>query len=694
MTQIPPLDDVLRQRFGLGEFRPGQREAIVALFDERRLLCIQPTGYGKSLLYQLPAILLPGITLVVSPLLALVRDQVTQLRSRFGVPAGSINSDQDDDENAAAMAAARSGETKLLFVSPERLDNPAAWEFLCGLPIDLIVVDEAHCISEWGHDFRPSYRQIVDAVRTLSGRREGVRVLGLTATADARTEADIAQQLAPDPEVPLRVMRASMDRANLGLGAVRVDGLAGKLAWLADFLEGVDGCGILYCATRDQTAVVAGYLQARGLDVAAYHAGLDPDEKRRLQTAFTGGGWKVIAATNALGMGIDKADLRFIVHVDVPGSITAYYQEVGRAGRDGQPARGILLYDPADRRIQTHFIRSAQPTPEDFEGVLAAIRPDSEGRWPNLTQIRLRAGLHPTRVTVVLAELREQGRVEKSLVARRQVYRGIDGDHGPLDLTRYTRQDAVRKHELAAMIRYAEGEPHCYMETLRAALGDEDAAPCGRCGQCARHAWALPDPRAGEEAAGRWLADRVVPLPAVRTNRVSEGVALLLSEQRSPLFVRFMRSRAGDARHEALEPGLFELLMTRVDQLAERYDIGAVVPLPSRTWNQRRSTAHAIGERLGALVVDDALAWLETPAARQGELLNNDQRRDNVKGQMTAGIDVSVGPDILLVDDYTGSGATLAEAARALRKVAGFDGAIVPLVIARVRWRLGARGIV
>ena len=681
------IDQLLRARFGLDGFRPGQREAIQALLDGRRLLCIQPTGYGKSLLYQLPAVLLPGLTLVISPLLALVRDQVEQLGRRFGVPAASINSDQEDDENEEAMHRARSGAVKLLFVSPERLDNPAAWDFLCALPVDLVVVDEAHCISTWGHDFRPSYRRIVDAVRELSRRRPELRVLGLTATAAARTEADIARQLAPDPTSPLQVMRASMDRPNLALATVRVNGPAEKLAWLSSFLAEAEGSGILYCATREQTGLVAEHLAARGHDVTAYHAGLEPAEKRRLQAAFTGGGWKAIAATNALGMGIDKADLRYIVHVDVPGSITAYYQEVGRAGRDGLPARGILLWDPSDRRIQEHFIRSAQPSREDFQKVQDVLQPDRAGEWPNLTQVKARSGLHPTRVTVVLAELREQGRIEKVMVGRRQVYRVLEGEHPPLDLGRYERQDAVRTQELEAMTRYAEGGD-CGMQALRRSLGDVEPAACGRCDRCAPERWALPDPRTGAEAAERWLQARVLPLPAVRTHRVEEGVALLTSETRSARFVRFMRERAtGPLEHE-----LLELLLEQAEALAERARIEAVVPIPSRTWAARAATAEAVARRLRVPVME-ALTWREAPPARQGELLNNDQRRGNVAQRMRAEIAGRLG-GLLLLDDYTGSGATLAEAARALRKEAAFEGQIVPLVIAGVRWRLGARGIV
>ena len=477
------LEQVLQDRFGLSSFRPGQREAIEALRDDRRLICIQPTGHGKSLLYQLPASVLPGITVVISPLLALMRDQIGQLQSRFDIPAGSINSDQSEDENARVVREARAGALKILFVAPEQLDNLESYEFLASLSVDLVVVDEAHCISTWGHDFRPSYRQIVRATHDLEERNPGVRVLGLTATADRRTEEDIVEQFRGiDGRLP-QIHRAGMDRPNITLSAHAVKGLDMKLALLATLLRerlGADsGCGILYCATREQTEIVAGYLTSVGIEVAPYHAGLAPEEKRARQEGFIAGSPRIVAATNALGMGIDKPDIRFIVHVDVPGSITSYYQEVGRAGRDGEPSEGVLLYDPRDSEVQEYFIRSAQPTREEFDTVLTILDLAHESGGAIRREVAVRSGLHPTKVTVILAELQEQGYCYKERAGKRQVYlRARRG--GEPDLSRYDRQLEVRTRELEAILRYGEGDPECLMQTLRVALGDTEAPKCGR----------------------------------------------------------------------------------------------------------------------------------------------------------------------------------------------------------------------
>jgi ATP-dependent DNA helicase RecQ len=699
------LDVNLRERFGFSEFRPGQREAIETLLERRRLLCIQPTGHGKSLLYQLPATLLEGITVVISPLLALMRDQIGQLIERFGIPAASINSDQLEEENAAAVAGARAGQVKILFVAPERLDNLADFEFLLGLDVALLVVDEAHCISTWGHDFRPSYRRIVDAVESFVARRPDLRVLALTATANDRTEADIVSLLGTEAGA-LVVHRQGMDRPNLALEVHGVRGLPGKLARLSVVVSrelerlraaGLTGSGILYCATRDQTEIAAGFLRECGVDVVAYHAGLEPDRKRELQRAFTQSEIPVIAATNALGMGIDKSDIRFIVHVDVPGSITAYYQEVGRAGRDGQPARGILLFDEQDRDVQEYFIRSAQPTLDDFDLVRRVIAEAEElGETINLGGIKARSGLHPTRVTVVLAELIEQLFVAKKLVGRTQAYVCTERSGAP-SLQRYERQLEVRTHELDAMLGYARREPGCLMQTLRRALGDLEATACGRCDRCVALHGDDGDDREDPELVARasaWLETRPLSIPASRYPKLSEGLALLDGPLRGPVYAAFMRGRT---QAPMVPPRLLELLALGLDRLRESCEFGSVAMLPSRSWAQREAVGQWLAEKLEVPLLELVTYKSdEQPAARQGTLSNNDQRRENVRGCFALGPDTRKVPRgaVLLVDDYIGSASTLREVGQLLRKNGKLDREMVPLMIARVRWKLGSPGMI
>ena len=677
------LDQLLRDRFGFPEFRPGQRASIEALLAGGNLLSIQPTGYGKSLLYQLPAALLPGMTIVVSPLLALVRDQLGHLNNRFDLPAASINSDQSDDENDAARQAAADGRVRLLFVSPEHLDHVERFAAIARLPVDLLVVDEAHCISTWGHDFRPAYRQIVHLLHALRERRPALRVLALTATADARVEDDIRRQLEGEGAPPLTVHRSSMDRPNLALAVVPAPGMAHKLAYLAQLVPRLPRPGLLYCATRERSELVAEYLQLHGVDAAAYHAGLEPEHKRALQDDFLRGRYTAIAATNALGMGIDKSDLRYVVHVDLPGSITAYYQEVGRAGRDGQPARGILLFDPDDRRIQDHFIDAAQPDPADFTAILEAVAEDAEA--PGLTALKVRTGMHPTRVTVVVAELVEQGFITKQSRGGKQVYLPTTRSGAP-DLERYRRQSEVRGRELDAMLRYGQLEQGCLMATLRSALGDAAAAPCGRCSLCRQQSSSV---QLGDQiaAAAAWLERRPSPIPASARPPMAEGLALLDGELGGPLFGWLMKHREHD---QPLPDSLAELIVERAHELAARHHFVAVIAVPSQRWAQREAVANLLAHALGVPSWPDALSWREPPAEPQANLSNNDQRRQNVDGKLALGRILPPG-DLLVLDDIIGSGATLREAGRALGKQARRSGALVPLTLARVRRRLGAR---
>lgn len=707
MTSSPPssgddlllsrIDRQLRDVFGFDTFRPGQREAIETLLTQRGLLCLQPTGAGKSLLYQLPASLFDGLTLVISPLLALMRDQIGQLEQRFGIRAASVNSDQSEEDNDLARMRAKRGDLKILFIAPEQLDNLDRFEFLLDLDVEMVVVDEAHCISSWGHDFRPAYREIAKLVAMLRKKHPDVRVLGLTATADRRAERDISAQLAPDVDHPIVVHRRSMERENLALYGLHTPGMAHKLATLKKLIASLDGPGLIYCATRDNTEIVSDYLTEQGLDVPAYHAGKTPEQKLELQRAFLAGDYPAIAATNALGMGIDKSDLRYVLHVDVPGSITAYYQEVGRAGRDGLPASGILLFDPDDRRIQEHFIHSARPTREDFDAILGLTSGHTGTNALRLTDIKRKSGLHPTRVIVVVAELIEQGLLEKVKQGRSQVYERTENNQPP-DLSRYVRQEEVRTRELERMMDYGHAEVDCYMGTLRLALGDERVEPCGRCGQCTSNDL-LTRPVTDEEVAeaNDWIQARPVVISGSRRPVMSEGRAVYDSNLRAPGFITFMKQRLRppadlDAPLEALTMQRLERAIKKL--IEEHHEFDLLVPVPSRRWMQRDEVATWISKRFEIRLDTEVLQWVREPDHKQGELLNNDQRRANVKDTMMSRSYLDPETRILLLDDYTGSGATLKEAVNTLRKQAGAKGDIVPITIASVRWRLGKAGIV
>ncbi len=690
-TRDQKLHEVLQQTFGFSSFRPGQLEAVTTLLGSGRLLSIQPTGYGKSLLYQLPAVLLEGMTVVISPLLALMRDQIRHLTQRYNISAGAINSDQSDEDNALVWSAARSGNLRILFIAPEQLNHVDRVASLLDLSVSLVVVDEAHCISSWGHDFRPSYRQIAHYIRDVQTRQPGIRILGLTATANAVTEHDIMQQLSADGR-EMTVMRSSMSRPNIGLEVLLAPSIEKKLVACADIVGRIEGSGLIYCATRDHTVLVAEHLQRMGIPAQAYHAGLAPEYKSTLQTAFIHDEHKVIAATNALGMGIDKPNVRFVIHFDLPGSITAYYQEVGRAGRDGLPAHGILLYNPADRKIQEHFIRSAQPTLEDFDVLLRAVEDSTQAL--GLMALQRLTGLHPTRCNVVIAEFVEQGFLVKRSVNGKQVYVRTDKIGVP-ELTRYERQKKVKDAELASMIHYAKQNDSCRMALLREALGDSETESCSCCSICGDYPIALDATSPQLTETETWLQSRPIPIEGFKRVNMLEGIAIFDATHRSRHVVEFMKGRAVPSDSViGVSDEIWEILVKHLKFIKGVIKPCTVFAVPSNTWTSRDKVAEAIAGYLDLACCLDALWWQEMPPRRQGELCNNEQRRHNVKGKIVCdGSRGEHGRPILLVDDYTGSRATLSEACRAIRS-AKITNPIYPLTIASVKWRQGQPGLV
>lgn len=687
------IAELLKNRFGFSTFRPGQLEAINALLDHDRLLCIQPTGYGKSLLYQLPSLLLNGLVIVISPLIALMRDQLRQLHHRFHIQAASINSDQDDAENANARLAAQSGEIKILFVSPEQLDYVDRLQFLSQLNISLIVVDEAHCISTWGHDFRPSYRSIIHLIKALQNNNAALKILALTATANHKTEADIKQQLSSDNQKIL-VHRESMNRSSIRLSVLSATSTAEKLLILKQIIPRLEGVGLIYCATQDNTQLVAEYLNTQGINAASYHAGYSAPHKQQLQQDFLGNKFKVIAATNALGMGIDKQDLRFIVHFDIPGSITAYYQEVGRCGRDGLPADGILLYNPVDKKIQEYFIVSAQPTESHFQQILSAVA--TANRPLKLIEIKNLTGLHPTLVKVTLAELIEQAFLEKSNHYGTQVYIRTTKTGMP-DLQRFKVQFQARTEELAAMINYANQRATCLMQILRNALGDNCLERCRQCSLCHRHPFSFYQRDTQElTTISHWMTNKGNIIKPMQVHHITAGTAVLNSKQRSDDFIHFMKNRM---RVETDNLGLTTTTIKLIDKhlalLAKEHDLGLVIAIPSRTWVMRERISHYIALKLQIPVELDCLLWHTLPTARQGQLLNNDQRRENVHNKMAfSPCAINSAGAILLIDDYIGSGATLQEAARTLRQEGKLKNKIIPFTLASITWCLGRSGMI
>src|SRR5437588_2176955 len=371
------LSEALKEHFGYDTFRKGQEAIVRSVLSGRPTIAILPTGGGKRLCYHLPALLREGTTVVVSPLVALMKDQVDALRAR-GIAATFVNSSLPESERQDRQGALRRGEYRLVYVAPERFKSPSFLSAMADVTVPLLAVDEAHCISAWGHDFRPEYQQLARAREQVRAER----VLALTATATPEVRRDIADALElRDP----RVFVAGFDRPNLFIEVLRVSGDKDKLGRLVALARNGEP-GIVYAATRRNVEKVVSVLREAGVSAAGYHAGLPDDERTSVQEAFLRSETKVIAATNASGMGVDKGDIRFVAHFDVPRSLEAYYQEIGRAGRDGLPSHALLLFNYADVMMQRRMIEAGRPSRDLVERAWGAARELLKGSVDQLAQ--------------------------------------------------------------------------------------------------------------------------------------------------------------------------------------------------------------------------------------------------------------------------------------------------------------------
>ncbi|NUQ20741.1 MAG: RecQ family ATP-dependent DNA helicase [Gemmatimonadaceae bacterium] len=419
----PTIEDArtaLRTHFGYDDFRPGQARAVASVLDARDTLVILPTGGGKSICYQVPALLLPGLTVVVSPLISLMKDQVDALTAR-GLPAAFVNSTLSSGEVSDRLARAQRGEIKLLYVAPERFDFANTAERIAKMGVSLLALDEAHCISEWGHDFRPSYLRMAQ-VRERLGNPP---VVALTATATPEVRRDIARQLSlRDPETVI----TGFDRINLRYHVVPTRTDDDKDRALVQAIRDAEGLAVVYASTRRAVERVARVLERARIPSVAYHAGLDDKHRHEVQDAFMREDVRAIVATNAFGMGIDKPNVRLVVHHAMPGTLEAYYQEAGRAGRDGLPSDCVLLHSFPDRFTHEFFIKGAYPERAVIDRVYNAISRDADraGRLDDLDaeRLALRAGgkTSAREVESVLRVLVQAGAVLRESESASRVY--------------------------------------------------------------------------------------------------------------------------------------------------------------------------------------------------------------------------------------------------------------------------------
>jgi ATP-dependent DNA helicase RecQ len=518
-------DERIRQaaaRFGWEDLRPGLDEAVEAVLEGRDALAVFPTGYGKSAVYKVAGALLPGPTVVVSPLIALQTDQVAGIQAREDAPSAvAINSAQSDSANQAAWEDLAAGTVKYVFLSPEQLANDEVVERLAALSVSLFAVDEAHCVSAWGHDFRPDYLRLADAAEAI-GRPP---VLGLTATGSAPVREEIVDRLRMrDPLIRTR----GYDRPNIRLEVVRHHEERQKREAVLEQIAELPKPGLLYVATRRDTEEYAEELADRGLRAAAYHGGLGAKARRELHEGFRDDQYDVVVATSAFGMGIDKPNIRFVLHAAIPGSVDDYYQELGRSGRDGEPAVAVLHYRSEDLGLRKFFASGSPDRAKlgKVHAVLAAVR-----RSVELKALAKETGLSARRTADLVNLLTEVGAVRSTPDGVRAAPRMSTEDAVEAAAEASAQRERIEESRVAMVRQYAETLA-CRRQYLLAYFGEQLDEPCGNCDTCSSGT-----AYAQEEASP--VAEGDAPFPvdaAVRHREWGDGTVMSVEEDRITVF--------------------------------------------------------------------------------------------------------------------------------------------------------------
>jgi ATP-dependent DNA helicase RecQ len=659
------LEIKLKSIFGFDKFYDDQWMTIEKLLKGERVLLIEKTGFGKSLCYQFPAVIFPGITVIFSPLIALMRDQVKRLTS-LGISAKCIISEQSAEENSQIIEQAKKGKIKILYIAPERQENSEWIEATREMKLSMIVIDEAHCISVWGHDFRPAFKRIINLVKLLP---KGLPVLATTATATKKVEEDISAQIGGN----ISILRGNLLRPNLNLYVVKVSSEDEKLIWLGQNLSKLPGTGILYTGTRVDTEIYSKWFEYLNLPAIGYNAGLDPDSRKEIENGLMNNKWKCVISTNALGMGIDKPDIRFIVHTQIPQSPIHYYQEIGRAGRDGNLSKIILFYNPEDRALPEAFIEGGRPAIAKYGRVIDAVKNDLLGE----RELVKKTNLKTTQFRVIKSDLIEQGIIRELIIGKSKKYEYINNAPA-LNTKSFEELRNAKKSELEKMIEYVDISSS-RMKYLCDFLGDTNNHNFVNCDNTGLKKITIAK---NEEWVKKLQDFREDYFPILevesKNSNIVNGVAASY----------YGTSNVGTALHrskyETKED--FADFLTRLTLKAfrkkfgqEKFDYIAYVP-PTSSGNLVKNFAIKLSRILKIPITHDLVKTKQTKEQKIFE--NSYLKTENISGAFSfQNPDILKGKSILLVDDIFDSGATLKELGKLFTNFGAIK--IAPIVIAR-----------
>jgi ATP-dependent DNA helicase RecQ len=656
---------ILQKTFRLSHFYDEQWTTIEKILKGERVLLIEKTGFGKSLCFQFPAVLFNGTTVIFSPLIALMRDQVKKLNS-LGISSKCINSEQTPEENSQIISDAQSGKIKILYIAPERQENSEWIEATRKMNLSMVVVDEAHCISVWGHDFRPSFRRIINLVKLLP---IGLPVLATTATATKKVEADIAEQMGSN----LTIIRGNLMRDNFKLFVIKVNSDDEKLIWLGKYLDKIPGSGIIYTGTRVDTEIYSKWFEFLKIPSIGYNAGLDPDSRIAIENGLMKNHWKCVISTNALGMGIDKPDIRFIIHTQIPQSPIHYYQEIGRAGRDGQSSNIILFYNPADKDLPEAFIEGGRPAISKYEKVISAIKSEMLGE----KDLMRKTNLKQTQIRVIKADLIEQKIIREVTIGKSKKFEYITGAP-QLNTNVFEELRVSKTKDLEKMIEYVETN-QSRMKYLCDYIGDSSNHTFNNCDNTGLKKITVS---VSSEWNQKLQEFREVYLPELEVEM--RGTNLVNGIAASYYGV----SNVGAALHRSkYENGgdfpdfLLKLVLKAYRKKfgQEKFDLILYVP-PTKSGELVKNFATKVSQVLKFPISHKLIKIRQTHEQKIFE--NGYLKHDNVSGAFTfSAPDEIIGKSILLIDDIFDSGATIKEVGKYLSNLGAVK--IAPLVIAR-----------